>query len=156
MLQGIRDIVEDLRAAKGGAKKPVALNRKTVYCLPALAERDELAGMMLTHLLDTEDFAALAVPAQVSREALMAAVVENKVEAVCVSVVRPSTAIHARRLVMALRSQFGEMPILVSLWGVEKKEVLEQRLKQVGANEVSVTMEGALAFFRSVKMAMRP
>jgi hypothetical protein len=105
----MRDIIEDLgtrpavpQAAEDKVdpeleeKVPpppaVALDCR-VFCLPARAERDELAGIMLVQLARQRGFGAQSAPAKLVAGELLAQVEKAEVDVVCISVVAPSTVI---------------------------------------------------------------
>ncbi|MDQ3625030.1 MAG: cobalamin B12-binding domain-containing protein, partial [Verrucomicrobiota bacterium] len=116
-----------------------------VYCLPARAERDELAGAMLVQLLRQQGFGAQHAPAKLVAGELLGLVEKADVDVVCISVVAPSTVIHARYLCLKLRSLLPKQKIVIGLWGATE-EVTEatKRLRDSGADEVVTTLAEAL------------
>ncbi len=155
VLQNIRDIIEDLGTRvlpepAPDADKPlesVSLAPACrILCLPARAERDELAGAMLTHILKEQGFDAKNVAAGFPRGELPKLLAESGVDAVCISVVAPSTIIHARHLSLRVRENSPELKILVGLWGAtENVPAAAQRLRASGADEVVVSFAEAAA-----------
>lgn len=156
--QGVRDIVEDLGTRPAPESKidaDVAVAEHTpppapapawrVYCLPARADRDELVGGMLAHLLREQGFHAENAPARLVASDLVKTVEQADVDAVCISVVAPSTVIHARYLCTKLRAQSRDLKIAVGLWGAtENIAGAAQRLRESGADEVVTTLADAL------------
>jgi predicted PurR-regulated permease PerM len=151
--QGVRDIVEDLGAdsapessfldGKTGAQSQAPLWR--VCCLPARAYRDEIAGAMLVHLLHQQGIEAQSAPAKLLADELVKKVDEADVDAACISVVAPSTVIHARYLCAKLRAQLPNLKIAVGLWGASQNITqATQRLRDSGANEVLTTFAEAV------------
>ena len=70
---------------------------------------------------------------------------EADVDAVCISVVAPSTVIHARYLCAKLRAQLPNLKIAVGLWGAtENITQAAQRLRDSGANKVVTTLNDAV------------
>ena len=66
-------------------------------------------------------------------------------DAVCISVVAPSTVIHARYLCGKLRAQLPNLKIVVGLWGAtENITQAAQRLRDSGANKVVTTLNDAV------------
>ena len=160
--QSLRDIIEDL------GTRPVAPSRASlekdggeedeetpalpdlapdcrVYCLPARADRDELAGAMLVQLARQRGFGAQNAPAKLVAGELLALVEEADVDVICISVVAPSTVIHARYLCLKLRAILPRLKIVIGLWGVAE-DVTEatKRLRDSGADEVVTTLAEAL------------
>src|SRR4029453_16799219 len=103
----IHELIEDLGSAPPSkaqleADKAVAehtpfpLSGPTcrVLCVPARAYRDELAGTMLVQLLRQQDFDAENASAALSSGELLEMAAKSDPEAICISVVAPSTLIH--------------------------------------------------------------
>ena len=156
--QGVRDIVEDFstrptsesqlpadQMVAENSPPPVPAPAWRVYCLPARAERDELAGAMLAQLLQQQGFEAQNAPAKLVAGETIRLVDEADVDAVCISVVAPSTVIHARYLCAKLRAQLPNLKIAIGLWGAtENITPAAQRLRDSGANEVVTTLADAV------------
>jgi hypothetical protein len=154
--QGIRDIVEDFSTRPTSESQlpadqmvaehsppPVLAPAWRVYCLPARAERDELAGAMLAQLLQQQGFEAQSAPAKLAAGEMVKLV--DEADAVCISVVAPSTVIHARYLCAKLRAQLPNLKIAIGLWGAtENITPAAQRLRDSGANEVVTTLADAV------------
>ena len=152
--QGIRDIVEDLGSGPAfesslsedkmeTEQSPAPLCR--VCCLPARAYRDEIAGTMLEHLLQQQGLKAQSAPATLLADELVKRVEEAEVDVACISVVAPSTVIHARYLCAKLRAHHPHLKIAVGLWGAsENITQATQRLRDSGANEVHTTFATAV------------
>ena len=156
--QSLRDIIEDLgtlpqAASRIAADKAVAEATPSpgpvapfrVYCLPARADRDELAGAMLTQLLQQQGFAAQNAPGKLAAGELLDLVEKSEVNAACISVVSPSTVIHARYLCVKLRARFPQLKIVIGLWGMTQGvSDAARRLGDSGANEVVTTIADAV------------
>jgi len=158
--QSLRDILDDLAlrppppvvarsdadedaAAETPPPPPVIACR--VYCLPARANRDELAGMMLAHLLQQQGCAVECAGGKLAAGELVALVEKADVDAVCISVVAPSTVFHARYLCTKLRAAFPKLKIAIGLWGAtDGVPDAAQRLKDSGADEVVTTLAEAV------------
>ncbi|MEP6673308.1 MAG: AI-2E family transporter, partial [Chthoniobacter sp.] len=161
--QSMRDIIEDLgtrpavpskvATPKAGAAAdempahPLAMVPDCrVYCLPARADRDELGGAMLTQLLRQQGFGAQNAPAKLVAGELLALAEKADVDIVCISVVAPSTVIHARYLCLKLRALLPKQKIMIGLWGAtEDVPEATRRLLESGADEVVTSLSGALA-----------
>jgi len=154
--QSMRDIVEDLGArppvpfrieidtGKAVAARPPAPAVR-VYCLPARAERDELAGTMLVQLLRQQGFEAQSAPTKPGVGDLIGLVEKAGVDVVCISVVAPSTVLHARYLCLKLRALLPKQKIMVGLWGAT--EIIAdgtRRVRDAGADEVVTTLADAV------------
>lgn len=158
--QSMREIIEDL-----GMRPPIPPKLVTdlddspveagpapilapdcrVFCLPARADRDELAGAMLVQLLRQQGFGAQNAPARLVAGELLGLVEKADVDIVCISVVAPSTVIHARYLCLKLRAVQPRQKIVVGLWGAtEGVTEATRRLRESGADEVATTLAEAL------------
>ena len=152
--QSLRDLVQDLGArppssAIAGADdsinpRPPAPSGR-FYCLPARAERDELAGAMLVQLLQQQGFQAQSAPANLGIDELLRLVETSSPDAVCISVVAPSTVLHARYLCLKLRARLPRQTMVVGLWGAtENVADAIRRVRESGADEVVTTLADAL------------
>ena len=158
VLQSVRDIVEDLgtrppvpskinadKAVAAVVTAPAPAPASRVYCLPSRAERDELAGAMLAQLLKQQGFEAQNASAKMVVGELIALVEEAQVDAVCLSVVAPSTVIHARYLCLKIRAAFPKIKIVIGLWGTtENVSEAARRLRDSGADEVITSLADAV------------
>ena len=157
--QSLRDIIEDLGTrppvpskidadkadAAGYAIAASARADCRVFCLPARADRDELAGAMLVQLLHQQGFGAQNAPAKLVAGELLGLVEKADVDVVCISVVAPSTVIHARYLCLKLRALLPQLKIVIGLWGAtEDLTEATKRLRDSGADEVVTTLADAL------------
>lgn len=158
--QGLRDLVEDLGApgftgrgmgaavTENGSPVPAAppAGAVRVFCLPARAERDELAGTMLVQLLRSEGAEARSGAAGLGVIELLSLVEKAAADVVCISVVAPSTVLHARNLCLRLRSMTPQPRIVVGLWGgTENVGDATRRVRASGADDVVTTLAEAVA-----------
>ena len=156
--QGVRDMVEDfgerpMPASKKDADQLVAEHVPVLplpaldcrlYCLPARAERDEIAGQMLAQIMETAGAEVKVAPARLNVGELLERTTAAEVDVVCISVVAPSTVIHARYLASKLRARLTNLKIVVGLWGAtENLTEAAQRLRDSGADEVVTTLADA-------------
>lgn len=88
-----------------------------VCCVPAKAYRDQLAGEMFVRLLWKENISAEAAATDTPLGEMVAWVRKTRADVVCISVVAPSTIIHARYLCAKFRVISPELKIMVGLWG---------------------------------------
>ncbi|HET6408341.1 MAG TPA: AI-2E family transporter [Chthoniobacteraceae bacterium] len=123
-----------------------------VYCLPARADRDELAGAMLVQLARQQGFGAQNAPAKMVTGELLELVEQADVDVICISVVAPSTVIHARYLCLKLRALLPRLKIVIGLWSAtEDVSEASKRLRDSGADEIVTSLAEALA--QIVKLA---
>ncbi|MEK7951350.1 AI-2E family transporter [Luteolibacter soli] len=151
IIHAMGDLVEELgeRHLPGENGEKAAEVDCHVCCLAARAERDEMAGSMLVHVLRQEGFEAEQLPAQRVVSELIDALQYKQPDLVCVSVVAPSTTGHARTLCRKVREARPEVKIVVGLWGKEEDEVPEEEmevLRDAGADEVFTELAGLLEY----------
>jgi GAF domain len=100
---------------------------------------------MLVHLLRQQDFDAENASAALSGGELIEMAAKSDPEAICISVVTPSTLIHARYLSAKLRAQLPHAKIVVGIWGAtENMAGAGERLRSSGADEVVVSLAEAV------------
>lgn len=156
--QSLREIIEDLGSRPPVVSKieadkdntdalppspPMPLCR--VCCLPARADRDELAGLMLAHLLQQQGCEAMSASGTLVAGEMLGVLEKAEADVVCISVVEPSTVIHARYLCLKVRAQFPHLKIVVGLWGAsEGTTEATKRLRDSGADEVVLSLGDAM------------
>jgi methylmalonyl-CoA mutase cobalamin-binding subunit len=154
----IHDLIEDLGSATPSKSQleadkevaehtPFPLSSPTcrVLCVPARAYRDELAGAMLVQLLLQQGFDAENASTALSSGELLEMAAKSDPEVICISVVAPSTLIHARYLTAKLRAQLPHVKIVVGIWGAtENMAGAGERLRSSGADEVVVSLAEAV------------
>jgi predicted PurR-regulated permease PerM/CheY-like chemotaxis protein len=154
--QSMRDIVEDLaqrpitppksEEADNAAPERLPAPACNILCLPVRAYRDELAGGMLAHLLRQQGFCVEIAGSKMVTGELIQLVEKSDVDAVCVSVVAPSTVIQARHLCTRLRARAPRLRIIVGLWNTtENVEDAAHRLRASGADEVVTSLAEAVS-----------
>jgi hypothetical protein len=146
---GLHDIIEDRDMRPAAVSKidndrsiadMASMPPSRVACLPARADLDELAGLMLSHLLQQRGSDAWSAPRKLLKDELLGLLEMADTEVVCISVVEPSTAIHARYLCFKVRAQFPCIKIVIGLWGdTEGASEAIKRLRDSGADEVVVS-----------------
>ena len=116
-----------------------------VACVPARAHRDQLAGDMLMRLLLQKGHAVRSAVAKMPLADLIGWIREAETDVVCISVVAPTTLIHARYLCSKLRAAFPDLRIIVGLWGnAGLTEEAVGPLRDSGADEIVTTLAEAL------------
>ena len=108
-----------------------------IQCLPARAERDELAGAMLAHLLRQHGFEAAHSPGKRSANELVAELERKMADLACIAVLAPSKAIHARNLCLKIHESLPEQRVIICLHerGGDSAESVKM-LRDAGAEEV--------------------
>lgn len=145
--QGMSDILDDLevRLIAISPKAEVANEMDFhVCCIPAKAWRDQLAGDMMVQLVRQKGYPALSASSKMVSSELVGWVGEEKADVVCISVVPPSTILHARYLCSKLRARFPQLMIIVGLWGrPEQTPETLKSLRDSGADDIVTTVAEA-------------
>ena len=138
-IDALKTVAEDAKQSSGPARPFY------VCCLPARADRDELAGAMLMQLLQRQGIPAHSAPGKLAVNELVDLVEKVGPDAACISVVSPSTVIQARHLCVKLKARFPQLKIVVGLWGTTQGVTdATKRLRNSGANEVVTTLNDAV------------
>jgi predicted PurR-regulated permease PerM len=114
-----------------------------VLCLPAHGPADEIAALMLTHLLDARNVRARTVSADSLASERLEEAGEEKIEVVCVAALVPDGFLHARYLCKRLRGQFPDLRIVAAV--VMRNEARDVRAREMlaSANEVAGSLSEA-------------
>jgi predicted PurR-regulated permease PerM len=153
VLQSVRDLVGEVelrpapapQVAEDAPVEPSPSPPFRVLCLPAHSERDELAGMMLVQLLRPPAFDAQNASRVLMTGELIDLAETTALDAVCISVVAPTTIVHARHLCAKLRARLPQVKIVVGLWGAtENVSTAAERLRTSGADEIVVSLAEAV------------
>jgi len=162
VLAGLQDIIEDLAErpaveSKVAADVAIAEVQKPspppagsrVLCLPTRGKQDALAGAMLSELLRQQGFEAESLSSTLLVNELAEKVASEEVEILCLSVLPPSTVLHARYICGKLRKKCPQIKLVVGLWGAsENTGGASLRLREAGADEVVVSLAEALVQLR--------
>ncbi len=133
------DLGERFSSEPPAEEPPLAPLR--VQCLPARAERDELAGVMLSHVLRQRGFEAAHSPGKRSSNELVSELERKLADIVCITVLAPSKAIHARNLCRKILGALPDQRLIICLWGVDADVTEEVKmLRETGAEEVFHTL----------------
>ena len=154
--RGMSEILDDLEERLEGKAPLVTASAAEagclICCVPARAYRDELAGEMLGQLLVQAGYTAQNASATMVSGELVGWVRDSAPDLVCVSVVAPSSLLHARNLCSKLRKGFPDLKLVVGLWGSPGKNIDAIKvLQDSGADEVVTSV--AEAAERIVRMA---
>ncbi|MBA3816151.1 MAG: AI-2E family transporter [Parachlamydiaceae bacterium] len=160
--QNIYEIVEDLsylpldvkeESSEEAQSTPIPPISKKYHalCLPVRAERDELAGAMLTQLLGQQSIEAENVPIKLNTEELITFVQKCEPGVIFISVVSPSTVIHARYLAQKIRQKISKLKIYVGIWGTKVSSDAVNKLHSAGVDQVVYSLEEAVGLMGTKK-----
>jgi predicted PurR-regulated permease PerM/methylmalonyl-CoA mutase cobalamin-binding subunit len=86
-----------------------------IVCVPARDQADEIAGTMLTQVLEKAGQQASCVPLQSAAE-MVSRALQNKPDVICISALPPFALAHAKTLYAKFRNQTPPVRIFVCLW----------------------------------------
>jgi predicted PurR-regulated permease PerM len=126
-----------------------AANRATyVVCMPVRDDADEIVGTMLAHLLDRAGYRTHFIEIGTTTE-MLAQVVQEKPDIVCLSALPPFAVAHARRLYQGLRAQSPDLQIVIGLWNcVGDPKQAASRISGVIDSQLSRTLAHAIQQIR--------
>ena len=134
--QILRQIISDLPVP---SPTPEAATMETamILCIPASHEGDELAALMLAHVLAESGVAASVLSSKLLAGESVEQAVALAPPIVCISSLPPVSTIAARALCKRLRARLPSARIVVGLWQPDDVEFTarRERLAKAGADE---------------------
>jgi CheY-like chemotaxis protein len=115
--QSTKLLIEDL--AEGAATTDIAtasISGPTLACIPARDEADELAGLMLEHVLRQGGYNLKAV-ALGSRNDMLQTLQDQHADILFISALPPFALMQARSLCRRAHRRFPDLKIVLGLWG---------------------------------------
>jgi predicted PurR-regulated permease PerM len=116
--QSTRELIDELwepRVEVPDAVKAKATQKRTILCMPARDESDEIIGTMLAQVLERAGHQAHCIPVAPAGE-MIAQVEKEKPDIVCISALPPFAIPHVRALYAKLRAEEPNLRIIVGLW----------------------------------------
>ena len=103
-------------------------------------EADEMVGLLLSQLLQNDQFECHSVPVGTSSE-MMSAITEFDPDVVCISALPPFAIEYARNLYQKVQAQFPELNIVICLWNFGGDlDKVHRRLRILEGDSVRVTL----------------
>ena len=122
-----------------------------VLILPVKTDADEIAGLLLGHVLATAGIGSEVLGYKTLVNEATAIVTERKVPVVCLSATRPFAVMQARHLAKRLRVAVPELQILIGLWDVKKvANSAYQNMESAQPDWVGSTFAEAVAQMRQI------
>jgi len=119
----------------------------SVLALPANSEADEIAGIMLAHLLETRGVLARVGSSKALTNEMAEQAVASGAHLFCISALPPASVMPATYLARRLRDRVGDARIIVGLWGSEDTDAARRldRFKRAQADDLFTTLERTAA-----------
>lgn len=112
-------------------------SRRSILCLPARTEADEITALMLAQVLETNGCVVQTV-AVTSLVAKMDEPVDLRIaDVVCISATPPAAVMHARYLCRRLRDRLSNVKLVVGLW--ETQGDLNKAQERIGCGAIAVS-----------------
>jgi predicted PurR-regulated permease PerM len=113
IIQGTRDLIQELTQDDQNSATPAG---EPIICVPARDDADELAGLMMQHVLARRGvrikvFSVATLPADCAEF-----IRNDGVSTVCVSAVPPATLIAARNVCKRLKQAYPSLRIITGVW----------------------------------------
>jgi len=119
-----------------------------ILCVPVRDQADETAGIMLGQMLSNEGFTVeLGALGQLAGETVDR-LKEGAFNAVVLSVLPPLGSRNGRYLCKRIRRQYGNLPIIVALYGGKKLKKTQMRLIDSGATTVTTNLADTISVLR--------
>ncbi len=141
----MRELIEelsersDVSSATQEAGAP-ASSRLSIMCVPAKDEADELAGLMLVHLLRKEGYHADVIPIA-SAGSAFAQLSKSDTDVVVVSALPPLAIIRARTVCRKVRQEYPGVKIALGLWNsAASAEKIKERLGSLCSETIFTTL----------------
>jgi predicted PurR-regulated permease PerM len=145
ILQTMRELIEELseRSEASAATPeghPPESGRLSIACLPAKDEADELAGLMLAHLLRKEGYQAQVIPIA-SGDNAFARLSKSDTDVVVISALPPLAIIRARTVCRKTRRECPGVKIALGLWNsAASAEKIKERLGSICSETIFTTL----------------
>lgn len=146
IFQTMKELIEELSVRSevpSGMTESTRLPQRSIVCIPARDEADELAGMMLASVLWKVGHQTEVLQAGFAEHTL-AELTTHSIHAVVVSALPPFAIIRARSLCRKLRQTYPDLKIVLGLWNSTiPAETLKQRLGAVCSDSIVTTIGDA-------------
>jgi len=116
-----------------------------IICLPARDEADEIAGVMLSQLLNLRGYCARTLGTNTLSTEMAQQVEDEPADLVVVSALPPTAGAHARYLCKRLRQKVKELPIVIGLWtsGIDRSRAI-RRIGDIPKVTIEMSLSAAL------------
>lgn len=151
IIQGTRDLIQEL-AQEDNIEQTRDDHR--MICVPARDDADELAGLMLQHLLARRGIAMEVLPVATSPADSAQRIQTEGVRTVCVSALPPGAFIPARNVCKRLKQEHRNLRIVAAIWS--PKATPAELAKRIGpwADRVVTRLKEAVEEFHPAERSV--
>jgi hypothetical protein len=121
----------------------------TVLCVAGRGHIDEIAAMLLAHVLMKDGIAARVISSEEASPANIHLVEPSGVRAVCVSYLDPGNYKNARYLVRRLKRQIPEAVSIAGFWGLSGDTAYLDALEATDSDAVAASLTEAVAHIQA-------
>ena len=142
ILEDLDGVIPDAPSSLGAMinkSSPPSLPKFRLMGCPARDDTDELALLMLWHLLDPTRYELLRLPDETLASEVIEHVAEKVPALVCIASLPPGGLAQTRYLCKRLRARFPDLKIIVGRWGGRVENNAED-LTAAGANKIGTTL----------------
>jgi hypothetical protein len=144
--QTTKDLIADLSDQTAYLPLKESLS---VLCIPARDEADELAGLMLVHVLREAGFTAEVITTG-STDAMLRSVDEHNPDVIIVSALPPSATAQARAICRNIRYRFPSRKLVVGYWdSLADLSKIQERLGTHNVDKIVISLAEAEAHVKS-------
>lgn len=122
---------------------------RTVLCIPARDEADEISALMLAQLLEFQGISARALAVTTPAGEMLDQMDKLPPESVCVCAMPPTATSHARFVCKRILSRFSDMKLIVGIWNTPDVDRARERIRTCGTDRVVATFTNAIELLRS-------
>jgi hypothetical protein len=118
-----------------------------VLAMPASSEADEIAGVMLAHLLEMRGVMARVASSKSLTSEMADQALSSGAHVFCISALPPASVMPATYLARRLRERMPDARIIIGLWETLESETARrlQRFKRAHADDVFTSLERTTA-----------
>jgi hypothetical protein len=118
-----------------------------VLAMPASSEADEIAGVMLAHLLEMRGVMARVASSKSLTSEMADQALSSGAHVFCISALPPASVMPATYLARRLRERMPDARIIIGLWETLESETARrlQRVKRAHADDVFTSLERTTA-----------
>jgi len=153
VIESARELVEELDdhpQLVSARLENTAKDRGKILCVPVRDQADETAAIMLGQLLSAKGYSVEPGSLHQLAGETVDRLNDGTFNAVVLSVLPPLGARNGRYLCKRLRQHDPNLRIIVSLFGGEKLQKTQQRLRDSGANVVTTNLPDTMAEIRRI------
>jgi hypothetical protein len=147
----------DRNAPKENPAPRIDITETFAAVMAAKDKPDEIAGVMLAHILERRGMGVLTLSASALTSDSLEDLTGGAIKVVCISVVPPTNLRRTRYLCKKLRSRFPTMKLVIGLWGgSDILELARETLVECKPDSIACNFDEALSAIVSLGNITNP